>query len=415
MATAPRTLAQEGLPFEPLPTKQLKSGMTEADYDAALKEIGTRPPSAKAALYKSMRDDGFTDAAIRAKVEAGGVKQRDEDWLALQRLAGFEPAVVPPTAPPVDLTAPPPGGTADITETEGRTVNVRTGDPAVIRLNTLEDTGPTRLDADVDETDELNRQVAEALAAEQARLDAEATAEQERLDREAAAAEAERQRLYNEEQARLNAENEAAARARQAEIDAELAAGRMALEGELDIARKTLATDIETARRDIDDLRSRETAALEKLRADEQARLDVLARQQADELLRLQIQRESEQAGLNQQLEAQRQEQARIKAGLSEQQAVGAAAAERNARELEAMRLAGEADLRGRRDEMQRTSAMRVLASQKAGRSATARPLLAGADMGAMQPGRSLGVGGSLGSVGSLGVMGTLGAAGGLR
>lgn len=405
MALLPtRPKAPEIISTPPPPTGVLPSGTTEAEYDALLKTIGSKSPAEKAALYKRMRDDGFTDAVIRKKVESSGVKQLDQDWIDLQRLAGFTPsdqaADTSPAAP-----APAPALAARNVQVEQPNLRLAGSD----RLQIQEDTGvdPLTLNAvnsaggDVEL--ELARLEREA-AAEQKRLEDEAAAAQKRADEEAAAAEAERQRLFDEEQARLNAAAAAEAARKQAAIDAEILAGKTKLD-----------TDLATARAEMEAMKKREADALAKLKADEQARLDAVARSQAEELMRLQIQRDQEQAAFDQQISSQKEEQARIAADLQARQAEAAAAAERSARELDAQRAANELSLRNRRDEMQRTSAMRQVAAARAGRSAGARPLLVGADIGQATGAQTLGTAGSFANAGSLGIAGTLGAAGGLR
>lgn len=54
--------------------------------------VASWTPAQKIALYASKRAMGYSDAEIRAAVEAALGRQADSDWAYLQTQAGFGPA-----------------------------------------------------------------------------------------------------------------------------------------------------------------------------------------------------------------------------------------------------------------------------------------------------------------------------------
>jgi len=189
-------------------------------------------------------------------------------------------------------------------------------------------------------------------------LDRQLTLEEQRRERETTEAERLRDEQFKLEQTRLETEN-------QARIDA--------LNTELLDLQTRVTTESDAARLEIERLLAAEQESLRQLQAEfaaqqaaAQAAADAAAAQAAEQ-----------QAALQRQIE------------------------ETNRQAAEA-----EAAFRREREGMQRESAERAAAGRRAGRTAVARPLMAGVDMTPMAASGALGGGGALGGSGT-----TLGAA----
>lgn len=139
-----------------------------------------------------------------------------------------------------------------------------------------------------------------------------------------------------------------------------------------------------------------DTANANKQFASAQAELDAMMQQETAAIRKQQAEFEAAQ----QRIAEQAAEQAAAARAEQERLAAEAAAYQKQAEEKAAQ-------LKTESETFQRTTAERDIARKRAGRSAVARPLLAGAAIGASAP--TLGVGGGMSSTGSLGTTGTLG------